>query len=137
MPEDFYDHMKKEQELLNLSYQESLRQKTERMAVWEPIDKMTVLSQIKKPITALYRGLKGWVVRFYLGVLLILLFFIFGLLAGCTTMNWPWKKDVEVIGKGDDTIIVTDLNTNVEIDDSANTIACIKLQPECNIDLEN
>ena len=38
------------------------------------------------------------------------------------------------MGKGDDTIIVTDLNTNVEIDDSANTIACIKLQPECDPD---
>jgi len=49
-------------------------------------------------------------------------------------LNWPSKKDVKVIGTGDDTIIVTDLNTNVEIDDSANTIACIKLQPECDPD---
>ena len=67
MPEDFYDHMKKEQELLNLSYQESLRQKNARMAVWEPIDKMTVLSQIKKLIAGSYRGLKGWVVGFIPG----------------------------------------------------------------------
>ena len=67
MPEDFYDHMKKEQELLNLSYQESLRQKSERMAVWEPKDKMTVLSQIKKLIAGSYRGLKLWVVGFIPG----------------------------------------------------------------------
>ena len=52
MPKDFYDHMKEEQKLLNLSYQESLRQKEERMAVWDPEDKMTVFSQIKTLIIA-------------------------------------------------------------------------------------
>ena len=31
MIKDFYDHMEKEQEVLNLSYKESLRQKEERM----------------------------------------------------------------------------------------------------------
>jgi hypothetical protein len=67
MTEDFYDHMKKEQEILNLSYQESLRQKNERMAVWDPKDKTTVLSQIKKLISGSYRGLKGWVVGFIPG----------------------------------------------------------------------
>ena len=127
MPEDFHDHMKKEQELLNLSYQESLRQKTERMAVWEPIDKMTVLSQIKKPIAGSYRGLKGWVVRFYPGILLILLFLIFGLLAGCTTMNWPWKEKED--GRLTNPLVIPPSEEN--------TIACIKLQPECNSDLEN
>ena len=104
------------------------------MEVWDPKDKPTVFRQIKKPIEALYRGLKGSRYLLYPGILLILLFLVFGLLAGCTTLNWPSKKDVKVIGKGDDTIIVTDLNTNVEIDDSANTIACIKLQPECDPD---
>ena len=58
MTEDFYDHMKKEQELLDLSYRESLRQKRERMAVWDPKDKMTVFSQIKKLIMTRYRGLR-------------------------------------------------------------------------------
>ena len=67
MTEDFYDHMKKEQEILNLSYQESLRQKNERMAVWDPKDKMTVFSRIKKLIAGSYRGLKGWVVGFIPG----------------------------------------------------------------------
>ena len=67
MSEDFYDHMKKEKELLNLSYKESLRQKEERMAVWDPEDKMTVFSQIKTFIIARYRGLRTWVVGFIPG----------------------------------------------------------------------
>ena len=67
MTEDFYDHMKKEQKLLNLSYQESLRQKEERMAVWDPNDKMTVFSQIKTLIIARYRALRTWVVGFIPG----------------------------------------------------------------------
>ena len=104
------------------------------MEVWDPKDKPTVLSQIKK-LSETRTGLLR-VARYllYPGILLILVFMVFGLLPGCTTLNWPSKKDVKVIGKGDDTIIVTDLNTNVEIDDSANTIACIKLQPECDPD---
>ena len=67
MSEDFYDHMKKEKELLNLSYKESLRQKEERMAVWDPEDKMTVFSQLKTLIIARYRGLRTWVVGFIPG----------------------------------------------------------------------
>ena len=67
MSEDFYDHMKKEKELLNLSYKESLRQKEERMAVWDPEDKMTVFSQIKTLIMTRYQALKTWVVGFIPG----------------------------------------------------------------------
>ena len=67
MTEDFYDHMKKEKELLDLSYRESLRQKEERMAVWDPQDKPAVFSQIKTLIIARYRGLKTWVVGFIPG----------------------------------------------------------------------
>ena len=67
MKNDFYDHMKKEQELLDLSYRESLRQKRERMAVWDPKDKMTVFSQIKKLIIARYRALREWAVCLYPG----------------------------------------------------------------------
>ena len=107
------------------------------MDVWDPGEEKTVLSQIKTLISRLYRGSGTSRYLLYPGILLILVFMVCGLLAGCTTFNWAWKKDVEVMGKGDDTIIVTDLNTNVEIDDSANTIACIKLQPECNYDQEN
>jgi adenine deaminase len=67
MTEDFYDHMKKEQELLDLSYRESLRQKAERMAVWDPQDKMAENSQIKTLIIARYQAFKTWVVGFIPG----------------------------------------------------------------------
>ena len=67
MKNDFYDHMKKEQELLDLSYRESLRQKRERMAVWDPKDKMTVFSQIKTLIMTRYQALKTWAVGFIPG----------------------------------------------------------------------
>tara|TARA_R100001086_G_C11636922_1_gene203377 strand:- start:17 stop:331 length:315 start_codon:yes stop_codon:yes gene_type:complete len=104
------------------------------MEVWDPKDEMTVLSQIKKLIAGLYRVLKTSRYLLYPGVLLILVFLLFGLLSGCASMDWPWKKDVEVIGRGEDSIIVTDLDTIIETDDTANTIACIKLKPECKLD---
>jgi hypothetical protein len=120
--------------------------------VWDPKDKITVFSQIKKAIEARGRGLKVTRYIIYPGILFILVLLIFTLLPGCASMQWPWKKDVEVIGKGDDTIIVTDLPTlefictkidcgdeDIEqrIADEQNTIACIKLQPECNLDRED
>ena len=37
------------------------------MGVWDPSDKPTVLSQIKKAITARYQALKVWVIQFYPG----------------------------------------------------------------------
>ena len=104
------------------------------MEVWDPGEEKTVLSQIKRLISRSYRGLKTFRYLLYPGILFILLFLLFGLLSGCTTFNWASKKDVEVIGTGEDTIIVTDLSTNVETDETANTIACIKLQPECKLD---
>ena len=122
------------------------------MGVWDPEDRITVLSQIKKAIGARYQGFKPWVVWCYPGILLILIFSIFMLLTGCATMKWPWEKDVKVIGKGEDAIIITDLapkefictkidcgdeNIDQLIADEQNTIACIKLQPECNLDQEN
>ena len=70
MTKDFYDHVKEEQKLLYHSYQESLRQKNERMgkmAVWEPDEETAVFSQIKTSILALYRGLKTWVIQFIPG----------------------------------------------------------------------
>ena len=108
------------------------------MDVWDPGEEKTVLSQIKKLISRLYRGLGTSRYLLYPGILLILVFMVFGLLTGCSTLNivqdtgkvvsMIWSKEKE------DTIIITDLRTNVEIDDSANTIACIKLQPECDPD---
>ena len=122
------------------------------MGVWEPKDKPTVFSQIKKLIGARTGPLRVFRVCLYPGILIILVFFLFGLLSGCASMQWPWKKDAEVIEEGDDTIIVTDLApreficTKIDcggedidqlVADEQNTIACIKLQPECNLDVEN
>ena len=114
------------------------------MDVWDPGKEKTILSQIKKAITGAERGLKGSRYLLYPGILLILLFLLFGLLPGCATMEWPWKKD-------DDAIMVTDLPpreficTKIDcgdedidelVADEQNTIACIKLQPECKLDEE-
>ena len=97
----------------------------------------------KKPIEALYRGLKGSRYLLYPGILLILLFLVFGLLPGC---SWPWQKEKvrevdsltvpprEFICKKID---CGDEDINKLVADEQNTIACIKLQPECNIDQED
>ena len=97
------------------------------MDVWDPGEEKTVLSQIKKLISRLYRGLKGFRYLLYPGILLILMFLLFGLLAGCTTLNWPWKDKEEVVY----------LNPLVIPPSEENTIACIKLEPECDPDREN
>ena len=118
------------------------------MEVWDPKDKPTVFSRIKKAIEARERGLKVTRYIIYPGILFILVLLVFSIFPGCTTMKWPWKKDIEVIGKGEDTIIITDLaprefictkidcgNENidqlVEEERKKNIIACIKLLPEC------
>ena len=123
------------------------------MEVWDPKDKPTVFSQIKKLILRPERGLKGWVVCLYPGILLILFFIFFGLLPGC---SWPWQKEIPTIKDDPQAISTWDLSTvepnrefictkidcgDEDIDklvaDEQNTIACIKLQPECNLDVEN
>jgi septal ring factor EnvC (AmiA/AmiB activator) len=50
--EDFYDHMKKEQELLDMSYKESVRQKRERL---EKIEKD--LKKVKKRVDKIEKTL--------------------------------------------------------------------------------
>jgi len=49
-------------------------------------------------------------------------------------MKWPWEKEVPMMDDDPDAIIVSDLESNLGIDETANTIACIKLQPECKLD---
>jgi len=113
--------------------------------VWDPKDKPTVFSQIKKLSETRTGLLRMSRVCLYPGILLILAFLLFGLLTGCGSKQWPGKKDK-------DAIIVTDLPpreficTKIDcgdedidklVADEQNTIACIKLQPECNVDLEN
>jgi len=97
------------------------------MDVWDPGEEKTVLSQIKKLISRSYRVLKGSRYLLYPGILLILMFFLFGLLAGCTTLNLPWQKE-EVVVKSNPLVIPPF---------EQNTIACIKLEPECDPDREN
>ena len=107
------------------------------MDVWDPGKEKTILSQIKKAITGAERGLKGSRYLLYPGILFILLFFLFGLLPGCASMKWPWEKEVPMMNDDPDAIIISDLESNLEVDNTSNTIACIKLQPECNLDQEN
>ena len=100
------------------------------MEVWDPGEEKTVLSQIKKLIAGLYRGLKASRYLLYPGILFILVFLLFGLLSGC---SWPWQK--EKVREVRPLVIPPD-----GLDDSQNTIACIKLQPECKfekLDLQN
>jgi len=104
------------------------------MEVWDPGEEKTVLSQIKKLLSSRIGPLRGSRYLLYPGILLILVFLLFGLLSGCASMKWPWEKEVPMMNDDPDTIIVTDLESNLEIDDTANTIACIKLQPECKLD---
>ena len=107
------------------------------MEVWDPGEKKTVLSQIKKLLSLRTGPLRTSRYLLYPGILLILVFLLFGLLSGCASMKWPWEKEVPMINDDPDAIIVSDLESNLEVDDTTNTIACIKLQPECNLDQEN
>ena len=110
------------------------------MDVWDPKDKPTVLSQIKKLLEARTGPLRTSRYLLYPGILLIFIFLSF-FLSSCAVFNIV-KGTGKVVDKilpedDQDVIIVSDLDSNVETDESANTIACIKLQPECNVDLEN
>ena len=93
------------------------------MDVWDPGEEKAVLSQIKKLISRLYRGLKGSRYLLYPGILLILVFLLFGLLTGCA---WPWQEEK-----------VVKSNPLVIPPFEENTIACIKLEPERDPDREN
>jgi hypothetical protein len=100
------------------------------MEVWDPKDKPTVLSQIKKLLSSRTGPLRSSRYLLYPGILFIFVLMVFALLPGCTTMKWPWEKEVPMMN--DDPTIVVE-----ETDETANTIACIKLQPECIIDQRN
>ena len=113
------------------------------MEVWDPKDKPTVFSQIKKAIETRDRGLKVSRYLLYPGILFILVFLLFGLLPGC---SWPWQKEkvreVNTLTVPPREFICTkidcgDEDINKLVADEQNTIACIKMQPECNIDQED
>ena len=131
MTKDFYDHMKEEQELLNLSYRESLRQKEERMAVWDPKDKPAVFSQIKKAINSPVSGFKKMTWVIVPGILIVFYFFIFFLLlSGCAYFQKEKEpEEKEFICKKID---CGNENIDEKVEEEKNVIACIKLLPECN-----
>ena len=113
------------------------------MEVWDPGEEKTVLSQIKRLISRSYRGLKGSRYLLYPGILFILVFLLFGLLPGC---SWPWQKEkvreVNSLTVPPREFICTKIDCGDDdidklVADEKNTIACIKLQPECNLDQEN
>jgi len=112
------------------------------MEVWDPKDKPTVFSQIKKAIGERTGSLKHWVVWLYPGILFILIFFLSFSLIGCANMKWPWEKEVPMMDDNPKEFICTKIdcgNENIKqrIADEQNIIACIKLQPECKLDQEN
>ena len=92
------------------------------MDVWDPKDKPTVFSQIKKLISRLNLALWGWGGMIVPGVLIIFYFIIFFfVLSGCSLL----KKEK-----------INNRNTlaeppSLEITNEQK-IACIKLEPECS-----
>ena len=101
------------------------------MEVWDPGEEKTVLSQIKKLLSLRTGPLRVTRYIIYPGILLILLFLLFGLLPGCASMKWPWQKE-EVVVQLNPLVLPPD-----DLTDTQNTIACIKLQPECKLDQED
>jgi hypothetical protein len=113
------------------------------MEVWDPSDKTTVLSQIKKAVAGLYRGLKGSTRVILPGILIVFYFFIFFLLlSGCSYFKKEKKDEIIITDLPPREFICTKIDCGDEdvdqlVKDEQNTIACIKLQPECKLDEEN
>ena len=112
------------------------------MEVWDPKDKTTVFSQIKKLLSLRTGPLRIPRVCLYPGILIILVFLFFSLLPGCA---WPWQekkvREVDPIVMPPLEFICKKIDCGDEdidklVADEQNTIACIKLQPECKIDEE-
>ena len=106
------------------------------MDVWDPNDKITVFSQIKKAINTPVSGFKRWSGMILPGILIGFDFFIFFLvLSGCTYFQKNEMADnITIIEgrEGEDDIIVTNLTSAPLKITSQEKIACIKLLPECN-----
>ena len=110
------------------------------MDVWDPGIEKTVLSQIKKAIGARYQGLKRMTRVIVPGILIIFYFFIFFLLlSGCAYFQKEKKDEIIITDLPPKEFICTKIDCGDEdIDDlvekEKNTVACIKLQPECDLD---
>ena len=114
------------------------------MDVWDPNDKTTVFSQIKKAINTPVSGFKRWSGMILPGILTVFYFFIFFLLlSGCAYLKegqLGYKSKTIEGREGNDDIIVNDLlpleessgEVGEPIKAPSEIIACIKLEPECN-----
>jgi len=113
------------------------------MGVWDPKDETTVLSQIKKAIAGPYRGLSRMTRVIVPGILIGFYFFIFFLLlSGCAYFKKEKKDEIIITDLPPIEFICKKIDCGDEdidklVEDEQNTIACIKLQPECDLDLEN
>ena len=113
------------------------------MGVWDPGEEKTVLSQIKKAIGARYQALKGWGGMILPGILIGFYFFIFFLLlSGCAYFKKEKKDEIIITDLPPIEFICKKIDCGDEdidklVEDEQNTIACIKLQPECKLDEEN
>ncbi len=110
------------------------------MGVWDPGREKTVLSQIKKAIRGPVSGFKAWSGIIGPGILIVFYFFIFFLLlSGCSYFQKEKKDKIIITDLPPKEFICTKIDCGDEdIDDlvekEKNTIACIKLQPECDLD---
>ena len=108
-----------------------------------PRQRKTVLSQLKKAIRGPVSGFKAWSGIIGPGILIIFYFFIFFLLlSGCAYFQKEKKDEITVTDLPPKEFICTKIDCGDEdidqlVKEEQNTIACIKLQPECNSDLEN
>ena len=113
------------------------------MDVWDPGIEKTVLSQIKKAIRGPVSGFKAWSGIIGPGILIVFYFFIFFLLlSGCAYFKKEKEDEIIITGLPPIEFICKKIDCGDEdidklVADEKNTIACIKLQPECNSDLEN
>ena len=108
------------------------------MEVWDPKDEMTVFSQIKKLLSLRTGLLRTTRVCLYPGILIILILF---LLIGCSYFKKEKVREVDPLTIPPREFICTKIDCGDEdidklVEDEQNTIACIKLQPECKVDEE-
>ena len=101
---------------------------------------MTVFRHIKKAIRGPVSGFKAWGGIIGPGILIVFYFFIFFLLlSGCSYFQKEKKDEIIITDLPPKEFICTKIDCGEEdIDDlvekEKNTIACIKLQPECDLD---
>ena len=110
------------------------------MDVWGLGEKMTVFRHIKKAIRGPVSGFKAWSGIIGPGILIVFYFFIFFLLlSGCSYFQKEKKDEIIITDLPPKEFICTKIDCGDEdvdelVEKEKNTIACIKLQPECDLD---